>query len=225
MSAVPQQVPHVYTAIRRVIEILKASGIAKANRNKQQGFNYRGIDDIHNALAPALVEAQLIMLPRVITRSHDVRATKSGESALYFVTLGIEYDLISVVDGSRHTISVVGEAMDSADKATNKAMSVAYKYAAIQAFSIPVVGDGMDADEEGAPPDGFEPPKVWTKELIDAANRAVSGGIASYNTWWRNQSQEFRMSAISTPEHLNAKAEAERISKVAREAKAAEGGN
>jgi hypothetical protein len=35
--------------------------------------------------------------------------------------------------------------MDSGDKATNKAMSAAYKYAAFQAFSIPTESDN-DAD-------------------------------------------------------------------------------
>ena len=35
--------------------------------------------------------------------------------------------------------------MDSGDKATNKAMSAAYKYAALQTFCIPTEGDN-DAD-------------------------------------------------------------------------------
>lgn len=52
---------------------------------------------------------------------------------------------MSAVDGSRHTVSTFGEAMDSADKATNKAMSAAYKYMAMQTFCIPTEGDN-DAD-------------------------------------------------------------------------------
>lgn len=51
-------------------------------------------------------------------------------------------------DGSIHTVTTYGEAMDSGDKATNKAMSIAYKYAAFQAFCIPTEETAIDADAE-----------------------------------------------------------------------------
>jgi len=53
---------------------------------------------------------------------------------------------VSCRDGSLHTVTMFGEAMDSADKATNKAMSAAYKYACLQAFCIPTEGMMPDAD-------------------------------------------------------------------------------
>jgi hypothetical protein len=53
--------------------------------------------------------------------------------------------LVSAEDGSKHTARTFGEAMDSGDKATNKAMSAAYKYMAFQTFAIPTEGDN-DAD-------------------------------------------------------------------------------
>jgi hypothetical protein len=61
------------------------------------------------------------------------------------VTVESEFDFVCAIDGSKHTVKTFGEAMDSGDKATNKAMSAAYKYAAFQAFSIPTEGDN-DAD-------------------------------------------------------------------------------
>ena len=61
------------------------------------------------------------------------------------MTVGVEYDIIAAEDGSRHVVRFVGEAMDSADKATNKAMSAAFKYMAMQTFCIPTEGDN-DAD-------------------------------------------------------------------------------
>jgi len=64
---------------------------------------------------------------------------------LFYVVVDAEYDFISAEDGTRHTAKVYGEAMDSADKATNKAMSAAYKYACLQTFCIPTEGDN-DAD-------------------------------------------------------------------------------
>jgi hypothetical protein len=64
---------------------------------------------------------------------------------LFYVTVEAEFDFVSSQDGSKHTVKTYGEAMDSGDKATNKAMSAAYKYAAFQTFCIPTEGDN-DAD-------------------------------------------------------------------------------
>ena len=79
-----------------------------------------------------------------MTRETTERATKSG-STLFYTVLEVEFDFVSSEDGSTHTIRTIGEAMDSADKSTNKAMSAAYKYACLQAFCIPTEGDN-DAD-------------------------------------------------------------------------------
>lgn len=134
----------VYEAIAAVTAELARNGISKGRKNSQQGYNFRGIDDIYNALAPALARAKLCVLPRVTRREVTERSTKSG-SPLFYVVCDVEFDFVSAEDGSKHTIAVVGEAMDSADKATNKAMSAAYKYAAIMAFCVPTEGDN-DAD-------------------------------------------------------------------------------
>jgi hypothetical protein len=136
--------PHVYQAIASVMKDMATEGIAKTNKNTQQGYKFRGIDDVYNALAPILAKHQLCMLPRVLAREVVERQTKSG-GALFYTTVDAEFDLVSAVDGSTHTIRTVGEAMDSADKSSNKAMSAAYKYAAMQAFCIPTEGDN-DAD-------------------------------------------------------------------------------
>lgn len=137
--------PHVYTAIAQVMATIAKQGISKDRKNDSQGYAFRGIDDVYNALAPILAEAQLCILPFVKGREVVERATRSG-SALFYVTVSVDFALVSAVDGSSHTISVAGEAMDSGDKATNKAMSAAYKYACMQAFCIPTEGDN-DADK------------------------------------------------------------------------------
>lgn len=134
----------VYLAINKVQLALSKQGITKANRNQQQGYNFRGIDDVFNALSPLLAEHGLCILPRVISRTCDERINAKGTVLLY-VTVEVEFDFISAEDGSKHTVKTFGEAMDSGDKATNKAMSAAYKYAALQAFAIPTEGDN-DAD-------------------------------------------------------------------------------
>lgn len=137
--------PHVYEAIAEVTAALGKHGIAKSHTNTQgQGYMFRGIDDVLNALSSCLSTAKLCILPRAMERATVERTAKSG-GALFYTTVKVEFDLVSAVDGSKHTVVTYGEAMDSGDKATNKAMSAAYKYAAFQAFCIPTEGDN-DAD-------------------------------------------------------------------------------
>lgn len=134
----------VYKSIAKVAKAMSQAGISKDNKNQSQGYKFRGIDDVYNSLAPALVEAELVILPRCVSRENVERQTAKG-GAIFYTTLMVEFDFVSSVDGSKHTITTYGEAMDSADKSTNKAMSAAYKYACFQAFCIPTEGDN-DAD-------------------------------------------------------------------------------
>lgn len=139
-----EQTPKVYEAIARITAALASEGIAKDKRNTQQGYSFRGIDDVYNALARHLAANKLCILPRVKEREMSERESKSG-GVLFAVFMAVEFDLVSAEDGSRHTVLTYGEAMDSGDKATNKAMSAAYKYMAMQVFCIPTEGDN-DAD-------------------------------------------------------------------------------
>jgi hypothetical protein len=134
----------VYAAINAVQGELAQSGISKDRKNAQQGYSFRGIDDVYNALAPLLAKHGLCVLPRILTRQCEERVTQKG-GTLFYVTVEAEFDFVSSEDGSSHVVRTFGEAMDSGDKATNKAMSAAYKYAAFQAFAIPTEGDN-DAD-------------------------------------------------------------------------------
>lgn len=136
--------PRVYSAINAVQAELAKEGITKNKRNQQQGYNFRGIDDVYNALSPALARNQLCILPRMLSREVSERTTAKG-GVLFYVVVEAEFDFVSSEDASKHTVKTYGEAMDSGDKATNKAMSAAYKYAAMQAFAIPTEGDN-DAD-------------------------------------------------------------------------------
>lgn len=135
----------VYQAIQAVASQMAKDGISKSRDNKQQGFKFRGIDETLNALAPVLSTHGLVILPRMLSRAVTERETKNG-GALFSVVVDAEFDFVSSEDGSKHTVKTYGEAMDTADKATNKAMSIAYKYAAFLAFCIPVEGMGEDAD-------------------------------------------------------------------------------
>lgn len=134
----------VYAAIAKVATAIASEGIAKNKKNTQQGYTFRGIDDIYNALSRSISDAGLVIIPRIVKREVREMPSKSG-GVLFYVTVEAEYDFVSVEDGSTHTARVFGEAMDSGDKATNKAMSAAYKYLCLQTFCIPTEGDN-DAD-------------------------------------------------------------------------------
>ena len=134
----------VYKAINAVQSALAVEGIGKTRKNEAQGYKFRGIDEVYNALAPLLARNGLCILPRCTERVCVERTNAKG-TALFYVTVKAEFDFVCSEDGSKHTVITYGEAMDSGDKATNKAMSAAYKYAAMQAFSIPTEGDN-DAD-------------------------------------------------------------------------------
>jgi len=141
----PPRVAAVFAAIRRVMEDMAKSGVGKLKTNSQQNFAYRGVDDVMDALAPSLARHGLIIVPHVTERSVTERESRQG-SKLFHTLLRIDYEFISVSDGSIHLVGpIYGEAMDSGDKSTNKAMAIAYKYCCVQTFCIPVTGDDPDA--------------------------------------------------------------------------------
>lgn len=159
----------VYKAINAVQAALTKDGIGKDRKNQQQGFNFRGIDDVYNALSPLLARYGLCILPRMVSRECVERISAKG-GALFYVTVGAEFDFVCADDGSKHTVVTYGEAMDSGDKATNKAMSAAYKYACMQAFSIPTEGDNdADAHTHEVAPRQYMGPTAEPKDHIAAA--------------------------------------------------------
>ena len=169
----------VYKAINAVQAELAKEGISKAHKNVQQGYAFRGIDDVFNALSPLLSKHGLCILPRVTSREVVERVNAKG-TALFYVTVGMEFDFVCAEDGSKHTVSTFGEAMDSGDKATNKAMSAAYKYACMQAFSIPTEGDNdADATTHEVAPKKFPSPVKSALGNVTPEMSERAGKIAS----------------------------------------------
>lgn len=153
MTTAKAEGPEVYRAIAAVQGELAKTGISKDGVNSSQNYKFRGIDQVYGALSPLLAKYGLCVLPRIIEREMMERVTikewngQKKESVLFYVTVTAEFDFVATADGSTHTVRTYGEAMDSGDKATNKAMSAAYKYAAFMAFAIPTEGDN-DADAQ-----------------------------------------------------------------------------
>ena len=143
----------IYSAISNAMAKIEA--IAKDKKNTQQGYKFRGIDDVYNRLHPILAEHHIFTTPEVLEDRHEERITKSGGALLYRI-LKIRYTFWTD-DGSSVCATVIGEGMDSGDKASNKAMAVAHKYALFQVFCIPTE-DMQDPDAE-TPPESLPAPK------------------------------------------------------------------
>jgi hypothetical protein len=130
----------IYESICNVTGELSKIGVGKDKKNPQQGYNFRGVDDVMNALSSLLAKNHICILPRMVSKDVQERQNRNG-GVLIYTTVDAEFDFVSALDGSFHTVKTYGEAMDSGDKSTNKAMSAAYKYACLQAFCIPTEGD------------------------------------------------------------------------------------
>jgi len=168
----------VYEKIAAVTAELSKIGISKDSKNQSQGYAFRGIDAVYGALSPLLSKHGLCILPRVTDRQVIERQNRQG-TALFYVTLTVEFDFVAAEDGSKHTVITVGEAMDSGDKASNKAMSAAYKYAAFQAFCIPTEGDN-DADSQT-----HEVAAATTDPAVEAAVQ-LAATIEELNGIWKS---------------------------------------
>ena len=121
-----------------------ARAIGKDSHNKMQGFNFRGIDAVMNHLHPIFAKHGVIILPTVVDEKTEERETKNGGNLIYRI-LKIRFEFVAD-DGSSVACIVLGEGMDSGDKASNKAMAVALKYALTQMLLLPY--DEVDPDAE-----------------------------------------------------------------------------
>ena len=155
----------IYQAMAEILAEIPSIG--KDNKNKDQGFKYRGIDDVYNALHPLLAKHKVFMAPTVLSRASEDRATKNG-GALQCVTLSVEYRFFHA-DGSSISCTVMGEGRDTSDKATNKAMASAHKYALLQTFCIPTEDIGQDD------PDAETPEPVLPRH--DARPQVMNGPV------------------------------------------------
>ena len=159
--------PMIYGKIADCMRQLGAIG--KTSKNAQQGFMYRGVDAVMNALNPVLTANHVFCVPEVLEQHREERQTRNGGNLIYSI-LKMCYTLYAE-DGSSVSATVIGEGMDSADKSSNKAMSVAYKYAMFQIFSIPT--------EEMADPDADTPPESTPKPDNKAARNNAWTALAT----------------------------------------------
>lgn len=197
-----EKVPAVYAAINAVTDELRKVGIGKnkgTNTSSGYGFRYRGIDDVYNALSPALSAHNLVIAPVAFDTVSDL--TTGGQKPQRIVRICVTYACVSTLDGSRFEVKTIGEGMDTSDKATGKAMSYAYKNLIFQLFCIPVDGQ-PDTDSEVIEPVGAFVPE----DLLIAAEDAANEGFEAYKAFWANTSKQGREALQRSGQHDRLKA-------------------
>lgn len=152
---------------KAIVDVMKDVGaVGKDTKNPQQGYLYRGIDAVMNALQPAMIKHGIFVVPQVLEEHREERQTSRGGLLLYSV-LKIKYTFFAD-DGSYVEAIVVGEGMDSGDKATNKALSVGFKYACFQVFCIPTE-EMIDPEVDSPDPT----PKMISTEHAEEVKNAL----------------------------------------------------
>lgn len=135
---------------KKMNEVMKDIGaIGKDQTNKQQGYKFRGIDDMLNSLYPVFCKHGVFMTFEVLEFVTELKEVerKDGRNGIdKHVHLKIKYNFMAT-DGSSVSTIVVSEGLDSGDKATNKALSAGLKYALIQTFCVPTQ-DMVDGDAD-----------------------------------------------------------------------------
>lgn len=160
---------------KSIIEVMKDVGVVgKDSKNPQQGYLYRGIDAVMNALQPAMIKHGIFVVPQVMEEHREERQTTKGGTLLYSI-LKIKYTFYAE-DGTSVEAIVVGEGMDSGDKATNKALSVGFKYACFQVFCIPT--EEMIDSEVDSP----EPVPKKAQKITVAHAKEIKDGLEETNS-------------------------------------------
>jgi len=171
------QKPTIYESMAKVM--VSVSSVAKKDKNTSQGFNFRGIDAVLNAVAPALREHGVIVMPKV--KWHEYKTVEVGQkrTQMAHVIISVTYTFTGVA-GDSIECEVLGEAMDSGDKAVAKAMSVAFRIALLQALALPT--DEPDPDSysyersEAKPHATIDQVEAWKMRIQDA----VDGKVLEY---------------------------------------------
>ena len=161
MSAVES--PLIYPAMNRVMQDISAVG--KSQENQQQHYKFRGIDDMVNAAHPVLAKHGVFCAPEVLQRIEQrferTSEGSQGQRVVVWTHVALEVRFVFyALDGSSVQAITWGEGLDNSDKATNKAMSGAWKYALITILAVPTV-DVDDADKT-SPPVPSGPPQSFT---------------------------------------------------------------
>ncbi len=138
----------------QIVKVMSEVGaVKKDGYNEHQRYKFRSVDDVYNALHVPLWKNGVFFVPDVMERLES-RIQNAGKNDQHHVRLKVKYKIFAK-DGSSVEATTWGEAIDTSDKASNKAMTAALKYMLVQVFCIPF--EDMDEADKHSPDLGKEP--------------------------------------------------------------------
>lgn len=147
--------------------------VAKQDRNTAQGFNFRGIDAVVNAVGPALRKHGVIVTPHLDSWTYETVEVGQKRTQQGHARVVVTYRFVGPA-GDSIEATVPGEAMDSGDKATAKAMSVAFRTALLQALALPTDERDPDADSYERSPAKTKTTPAKMREFLETMQKAES---------------------------------------------------
>ena len=154
------------TAAEIVLDVMnKVQSLAKKEKNTAQGFNFRGIDAVMNVVGPALREAGGFILPVGSEAEYATAQTAKG-GTVNIARLQVSYAFYGET-GMPIVGTACAEAFDSGDKATAKAMSVAYRTFLLQLLCLPT----DDPDPDTFSYEIADKEDKWATAIVDLQNK------------------------------------------------------
>lgn len=161
--------PNIYAAFSAAMEEVQA--VRKEGFNKSQSYNFRGIDQVVNAVGPIFRKHKIIPIPhKTVAEYRDVMISTGKPSRE--VTVTVTYRFYGPA-GDHIEAEVPGESMDSGDKGAAKAMSVAYRILLLQSLIIPT--DDRDPDQD-----------AYERAVVDPV---VEARVAVAEAWKANRGE------------------------------------
>lgn len=177
---------NIYTLLSAAMG--EVGAVRKGERNQSQGFNFRGIDSVVNAVSPAFRKHGIIVFPTVLESSFDTIEVGAKRSLMGHVRVKVAYTF-AAPDGTFITATVVAESMDSGDKAHAKAMSVAFRTALLQTLCLPTDEIDPDAESFERSPSTATAARPARNVVSSAPRPATAGGLnRSQQVWVEKQS-------------------------------------
>lgn len=137
-----QDQPSIHQLMSLVMRDVR--NVGKDGFNDHQKYKFRGVDDFIGALAQPLRDHGVFMMTEILDYEVSVRGKANATH------MRVAFHFYGPA-GDRVTATTLGEASDHADKASNKAMSAALKYALMQTFMIPVDAGSLDDGDRDHP--------------------------------------------------------------------------
>lgn len=189
----------VYQLFAKAMSDVKA--VKKGERNDHFKFNFRGVDAVVNAVGPALRQHGLFVVPHDMNPDY-VEVKTSGNKLSTRITTKNTYRWYGPSGDFFDTVAT-GESLDTGDKGTSKANSVAFRTCLLQAFTLPT----GDPD-----PDSFS--HELSESLIEEQYKHTAGQVERTNNvdalreLWHLADAETQSRIKEKVERLNVEAKA-----------------